>query len=98
MATNRHNETVYGIVRANLLASVKDSYFIDRPNYVVRKIDQLFCHMHCFGHQEFLEALEILLKEMKKDFDYEITEYNNLTRTVDSLLIYVANKLKGEDI
>lgn len=93
---NKQNHVVYGLVRANLLAAVKGSYFIDNPNYIVHKVDKLYSLNHGIDHDEFLNCLIDQFQEMKKDFSFHIDEFQNVSRILGELEKYIRLKLNGE--
>ena len=90
------NDGVYQLVRANILAAVKTSYFIDSPNHVVRKLDRLYVLEHHIDHLKFLEDLLVVLDEMKSEYYYEIGEYDRIRSSIDNLKKYIAHKLENE--
>lgn len=88
------NQSIYLIVRANILAAVKGSYFVDSPNHVVRKIDRLYNLDHQADESIFLEHLISVLDEMQKEYYYEIGEYDRIRNSIDGLKKFLASKLE----
>ena len=90
------NHGIYQLVRANILAAVKGSYFIDSPNHVVRKIDRFFTHDHLADQHVFMNRLIDVLDEMQKEYYYEIGEYDRIRQSIETLKKYLYHKLQND--
>lgn len=90
------NHGIYQLVRANILAAVKGSYFIDSPNHVVRKIDRLYTQNHLADQHVFMEHLIVVLDEMNKEYYYEIGEYDRIKQSIETLKKYLGHKLQND--
>ena len=89
------NKSIYLIVRANIMAAVKGSYFVDSPNHIVRKIDRQYMLDHQAEQNIFLEHLVSVLDEMKKEFYYDIGEYERIRDSIDGLKKYLIHKIEN---
>lgn len=93
---HKQNRMTYEIVRANILAAVKGSYFMDCPNYVVHKIDEFYTRSHNREYPDFLKAFVEKIQEMKSDFTLGIEEFKRVSTSLESMEKYLNYKINGD--